>query len=95
MPTTLTADIFGALLQEGIWPITKFQSDFECGEQIGEGKFGKVVKVRCKKTNKVFAAKHMACKKAAEKLRVRDEIDILKRIDHPRLLKLVAGGDYN
>ncbi len=32
----------------------------------------------------------MRCERASEKLRVRDEIDILRRLDHPNVLKLEA-----
>ena len=31
----------------------------------------------------------MCCSRASEKLRVRDEIDILKRFDHPHVIKIV------
>ena len=36
------------------------------------------------------AAKLLRCERASEKLRVRDEIDILRRLDHPNVLRLVA-----
>ncbi len=32
----------------------------------------------------------MHCERASEKLRVRDEIDLLRGLDHPNVLRLVA-----
>ena len=73
-----------------IWPLLKFESDYELLDKIGEGKFGEVFKVENRKTFEIRAAKFMKCSKASEKLKVRDEIDLLHEFDHQNILKLVA-----
>ena len=36
----------------------------------------------------VFAAKHVQCRRASEKTRLVEEVDILKSLDHPNIMKL-------
>ena len=36
----------------------------------------------------VFAAKHIVCKRASERKRVREEIDILREVRHDKLIRL-------
>ena len=78
-----------------IWPIIQFDKEYEVFDKLGQGKFGAVFKVKKKRPKRgeedvYYAAKFMACEKASEKLRVRDEIEILHMFEHPNVLKLVA-----
>eukprot|EP00094_Tigriopus_californicus_P010876 TCALIF_10491-PA protein Name:"Similar to MYLK Myosin light chain kinase, smooth muscle (Bos taurus)" AED:0.13 eAED:0.13 QI:248/0.75/0.8/1/0.75/0.6/5/0/307 len=75
-----------------IWPILKFDQDYEVLDKLGEGKFGEVFKVRDVHSPKasVYAAKFLHCDKAAIKLRIRDEIDLLHSFDHPHVLRLIG-----
>merc|ERR1711893_319541 len=47
-----------------------------------------VYRVICKTTGAVFAAKHVQCRRASEKTRLVEEVDILKSLDHPNIMKL-------
>ncbi len=73
-----------------IWPIVKFDADYVLLEKIGQGKFGEVFKIEDCRSRMVHAAKMMRCSRASEKLRVRDEIEILSGLEHPNVLKLVG-----
>ena len=77
-----------------IWPIVKFCRDFETVRKIGEGKFGEVFLVRSKKKEQeeeaAAAAKFMKCRRASEKLRVRDEIEILRGLEHQNVMRLIG-----
>eukprot|EP00090_Calanus_glacialis_P017073 TRINITY_DN26683_c0_g1_i1.p1 TRINITY_DN26683_c0_g1~~TRINITY_DN26683_c0_g1_i1.p1 ORF type:complete len:316 (+),score=110.29 TRINITY_DN26683_c0_g1_i1:29-949(+) len=64
------------------------EEDFQHFEMVGSGKFGKVYRVVCKKSGHVFAAKHIQCRRASEKRRVWDEIEILQGIEHSVLVRL-------
>jgi len=71
-----------------LYPLEKLEDDFQHFEMVGSGKFGKVYRVVCKKTGQEFAAKHILCKRASEKRRVWDEIEILRSIEHCALVSL-------
>lgn len=78
-----------------IWPIIQFDKEYDVHDKLGQGKFGAVFKVKKKRPKSgeedvFYAAKFMACEKASEKLRVRDEIEILHMFEHPNVLKLIA-----
>ena len=73
-----------------IWPLEKFKSDYETIESIGQGQYGEVFSVLEKKRNFIAAAKFQKCKRAAEKLRVRDEVDLLKDLDHDNVIKFIS-----
>ena len=76
-----------------IWPILKFDADYSTLEKIGQGKYGEVFRIEERGGGgggRVRAAKVMRCTKAAEKLRVRDEIEIMAGFDHPNVLKLIG-----
>ena len=36
----------------------------------------------------VFAAKHVLCRRASEKTRLVEEVNILRSLDHPNIMKL-------
>ena len=81
-----------------IWPILKFDADYSTLEKIGQGKYGEVFRIEERggggggdgRGGRVRAAKVMRCARAAEKLRVRDEIEIMGGFDHPNVLKLIG-----
>lgn len=62
--------------------------NYEQMELLGEGKFGQVYRVVSNITGEEFAAKHIECKRASEKKRVKDEIDILQGVNHSKLIRL-------
>lgn len=37
---------------------------------------------------KIFAAKHVTCRRASEKKRIMEEVDILGSIHHPQIMRL-------
>eukprot|EP00095_Tigriopus_kingsejongensis_P007289 snap_masked-scaffold313_size211302-processed-gene-0.8 protein:Tk07289 transcript:snap_masked-scaffold313_size211302-processed-gene-0.8-mRNA-1 annotation:"nuclear anchorage protein 1-like" len=67
-----------------------FKTKYEIYEELGRGRFGVVFKVKDKDTSEYFAAKFVRCRKQEEKQKVRDEIDIMNGLEHPRLLQLAA-----
>jgi myosin-light-chain kinase len=52
------------------------------------GKFGEVKKCRDKSNGKLLAAKFVSALREQEKKDVLNEIDIMKSLQHPRLLQL-------
>lgn len=75
---------------KSVFPLEMLEDDFQYFELLGSGKFGKVYKVRSKKTGELFAAKHIECRRSSEKKRVWDEIEILRSIAHSALVKLYS-----
>lgn len=78
-----------------IGPFQQFFKDYEKLEPIGSGQYGEVYKGRrlkkCSENSPItVAVKFMKCNRASEKLRIRDEIDILKELNHDNILKLVG-----
>ena len=77
-----------------IWPMLKFDADYSTLEKIGQGKYGEVFRIEERAAGaggkRVRAAKVMRCARAAEKLRVRDEIEIMAGFDHPNVLRLIG-----
>lgn len=64
------------------------KEEFDYCEKLGSGKFGSVFRVICKTTGAVFAAKHVLCRRASEKTRLVEEVNILRSLDHPNIMKL-------
>lgn len=67
-------------------------SDYEILRKLGEGAFGKVFKVRCKKNNKIYAMKMlniMELKKTNEKAYILalNETSFLEGLKHPHIIK--------
>jgi myosin-light-chain kinase len=52
------------------------------------GKFGEVKRCKEKSTNRYFAAKFVSIIKEQEKKDVQNEIEIMKSLQHPRLIQL-------
>ena len=73
-----------------IWPLEKFGKDYEVICPIGQGQYGEVYSAVEKATTAKVAVKFLKCKRASEKLRIRDEIDILKDIKHDNVIRLLG-----
>lgn len=54
------------------------------------GKFGRVHRVTRKSTQEEFAGKFIRCIKSKDKEKVLEEIEIMKELHHPKLLRLIA-----
>lgn len=67
-----------------------FRMRFEIQEELGKGRFGVVHKVIEKESGAVLAAKIIKCIKAMDRAKVQDEINIMKSLQHPKLLQLSA-----
>lgn len=65
-----------------------FKSRFVILEELGKGRFGTVHKVIERETEQVFAAKIVKCIKAKDKAQLREEIAIMRALNHPKLLRL-------
>lgn len=74
------------LLQAG----GEFRHRFEIHEELGKGRFGVVYKVVEKTTNLILAAKIIKCIKAKDRVKVQEEIAIMKSLKHSKLLQLAA-----
>ena len=62
-----------------IWPLKKFHDEYKTQRILGQGQYGEVLLAEHRKSLQKVAAKVSNCSKAKDKLRIRDEIDILKR----------------
>ncbi|XP_065370324.1 muscle M-line assembly protein unc-89 isoform X7 [Calliphora vicina] len=68
-----------------------FKSRFEVLEELGKGRFGVVYKVQEKEEPKrICAAKIIKCIKSRDRVKVQEEISIMKSLKHPKLLQLAA-----
>ena len=64
------------------------RDNYDCSKKIGKGGFGKVLQVRNKKTNKLYACKKLSKLNIHNLDRFEKEIEILKKLDHPNIVKL-------
>ena len=64
--------------------------EYELMNYLGEGGYGKVYKVKHKLTGQYRAMKIIKCKSSSKKHeeQIKKEIEILKSLDHPNILKL-------
>lgn len=62
--------------------------DFDMLEFLGRGKFGEVKRCREKHSGRLLAAKFVPIAKEHEKISVINEIEIMKSLQHPRLIQL-------
>lgn len=67
-----------------------FRARFEIHEELGKGRFGIVHKVIEKESGATLAAKIIKCIKAIDRKKVREEIEIMESLQHPKLLQLSA-----
>ena len=61
---------------------------YECTKQLGKGGYGKVYQVKNKKTHKLFACKKLSKLNIKNLEKFKREIEILKKMDHPNIIKL-------
>lgn len=71
-------------------PGPEFKARYDVLEELGKGRFGIVHKVLDKVTGKKLAAKFVKCRAAKDREKVQEEIDIMNRLRHPKLLQLAA-----
>jgi calcium-dependent protein kinase len=64
-----------------------FFDEYDLKEKLGEGSFGTVYKVIQRKTNYIRAVKAIK-KKYIEKNEFLNEIELLKTVDHPNIIKI-------
>ena len=64
-----------------------FIDEYELKEKLGEGGYGSVYKVLQKKTNYLRAVKAIK-KKSVDKNEFINELEVLKTVDHPNIIKL-------
>ena len=67
-----------------------FKQKYEIFEELGRGRFGVVFKVKDRSSGEQFAAKFIRCRKSEEKIKVRDEIEIMNSLAHSKLLQLAS-----
>ena len=65
-----------------------FLDHYEVLSLLGKGGYGKVYQVRNKKTNEIHACKHLSKLSIKDLIKFEREIDILKKADHPNIIKL-------
>ena len=65
-----------------------FLDNYDVLSQLGKGGYGKVYQVRNKKTNEIHACKHLSKLSINNLAKFEREIDILRKADHPNILKL-------
>uniref|UniRef100_A0A1I8NUE4 Muscle M-line assembly protein unc-89 n=1 Tax=Stomoxys calcitrans TaxID=35570 RepID=A0A1I8NUE4_STOCA len=69
----------------------EFKDRFHILEELGKGRFGVVYKVQEKEeSNRILAAKMIKCIKSKDRVKVQEEISIMKSLKHPKLLQLAA-----
>ena len=61
---------------------------YEVVKQLGKGGYGKVYEVKNKKTGEIRACKHLSKLNIKNLEKFRREIEILKKMDHPNIIKL-------
>ena len=64
------------------------RNNYDCTKKLGTGGFGKVFQVRNKKTKKLYACKKVSKLNINNLEKLRKEIEILKKLDHPHIVKL-------
>ncbi|VDN19194.1 unnamed protein product [Gongylonema pulchrum] len=66
----------------------KFSKYYECMDELGEGKFGKVYRCREKATGLQLAAKRIKIKRDADREKVEREVAIMTQLRHPRITQI-------
>ncbi|XP_069588702.1 myosin light chain kinase, smooth muscle isoform X2 [Ranitomeya imitator] len=62
---------------------------YDVEERLGTGKFGQVFRIVDKKTKKVWAGKFLKAYSAKDKESIRQEIDIMNCLHHPKLVQCI------
>uniref|UniRef100_A0AAF5RTC1 Protein kinase domain-containing protein n=1 Tax=Wuchereria bancrofti TaxID=6293 RepID=A0AAF5RTC1_WUCBA len=66
----------------------KFSKYYDCMNEIGEGKFGKVYRCREKATGFELAAKRIKIKRETDREKVEREVAIMTKLRHPRIAQI-------
>jgi calcium-dependent protein kinase len=64
------------------------EADYTFTQELGSGAFGKVYEVQHKETKKFYACKRLSKRKIKNKESIIMEINLLKQLDHPNIVKL-------
>lgn len=72
---------------------TRVRDLYDLVEELGRGKFGTVYRCKEKKTGMELAAKFININRKEEKADVESEVEIMKILQHPRLLQLYDAFD--
>ena len=73
-----------------IWPLRLFEDKFKVLEPLGQGQFGDVQLAEDKRSQNQVAVKFLKCSTAREKLRIREELDILQSLKHPNIIQIMG-----
>uniref|UniRef100_A0A1A9UZC2 Myosin light chain kinase, smooth muscle n=1 Tax=Glossina austeni TaxID=7395 RepID=A0A1A9UZC2_GLOAU len=74
----------------------EFKERFDIIEELGKGRFGIVYKVQEKEEpRRILAAKVIKCIKSRDRVKIQEEISIMKSLKHPKLLQLAASFESN
>ena len=66
----------------------KLLESYDVIRQLGKGGFGKVYEVRHKKTGEIRACKHLSKLNINNLEKFKNEIELLRKMDHPNIIKL-------
>ena len=66
----------------------KLLESYDIIRQLGKGGFGKVYEVRHKKTGEIRACKHLSKLNINNLEKFKNEIELLRKMDHPNIIKL-------
>uniref|UniRef100_A0A8R1TUF5 Protein kinase domain-containing protein n=1 Tax=Onchocerca volvulus TaxID=6282 RepID=A0A8R1TUF5_ONCVO len=66
----------------------KFSKYYDCIDELGEGKFGKVYRCREKATGLELAAKRIKIKRDVDRDKVEREVAIMTQLRHPRIAQI-------
>ncbi|XP_054706304.1 myosin light chain kinase, smooth muscle-like isoform X2 [Uloborus diversus] len=69
---------------------SEFTERFDLKEEVGKGRFGTVYRCVEKCSGRPRAAKVIRCLKMKDKEKVRQEIEIMSRLHHPKLMQVLA-----
>ena len=67
---------------------TSIMDEYDVIKQLGKGGYGKVYRVRNKKTGEIRACKQLSKLNIDDLEKFQREIDILMKADHPNIIKL-------
>ncbi|CAL1280815.1 unnamed protein product [Larinioides sclopetarius] len=67
-----------------------FTERFDLKEEVGKGRFGTVYRCVERSCSRPRAAKVIRCLKVKDKEKVRQEIEIMSRLHHPKLMQVLA-----
>jgi len=72
-------------------PQSKIKDTYKILETIGKGSFSSVKKAKKRATGELFAVKVLSKKKMSEEDRIhlKTEVEILKLLDHPNIVRLI------